>query len=58
MSDLFGAFDDDIEEEIVQRKEPIKKRDNDSDNANMVSKKRKRDKNMGNETKQKKTKIK
>lgn len=56
MSDLFGAFDEDMDEETIERKEPIKKRVIDSEN-NIISKKRKRDKNMGNETKHKKTKI-
>jgi hypothetical protein len=56
MSDLFGAFDDDMEEETIERKEQTKKKDLDSEN-NIIAKKRKRDKNMGNETKHKKTKI-
>jgi len=57
MSDLFGAFDEDMEEEIIENRESNKKSNFPEENINIISKKRKRDKNMGLEIKQKKKKI-
>jgi len=58
MNDLFGAFDDDSENEIREKKEqPKKLKEIEFENDKNISKKRKRDKNMGYESKSKKNKV-
>ena len=58
MSDLFAAFDNDNDEEIIEKNEIKSKPESKDENSNLNTRKWKRDKNMGIETVQKKAKIK